>query len=289
MTRPLLILGPTASGKTARAIATARAQRGEIINMDSMQVYRDLAILTARPTAREQEGVAHFMFGTVDAAVPWSTGDWLRAAIELIGMIQARGNRPILVGGTGLYAAALTEGLVETPPVPPEIRAAVRKAAGADPRAAHRRLASVDREAASKIEPRDAVRIARALEVYEATGRALSDWHREPQPPALPPGSWDGLVLVPEREALYARIEQRFHAMLEAGALDEAHALWQRGLDPALPALKAHGMPGLIDYFEGHIDLAAATARAILDTRHYAKRQLTWIRNRCTDWTQEAV
>jgi tRNA dimethylallyltransferase len=288
MTRPLLILGPTASGKTALAVRLALEQGGEVINMDSMQVYADLFVLTARPTREEEGGIAHHLFGTVDAAVAYSTGAWVADALAAIQAVQARGARPILVGGTGLYAHALTEGLVETPPVPADIRAAVRKQAGADPRGAHARLRQVDPEAARRIEPKDAVRIARALEVYEATGRALSDWHAQPQPPALAPGSWDGLVLEPPREVLYDRIARRLDTMMEQGALDEARDLWERRLDPALPCLKAHGMPGFIAHFEGDLSLEAAVARAVLDTRHYAKRQLTWLRGRAADWPRFA-
>lgn len=281
----LIILGPTASGKTARAIAEAKACDGEVVNMDSMQVYADLSVLTARPTSAETGEVPHHLFGQVDAAEAWSTGDWAREALQTIRAIQGRGRRPILVGGTGLYAHALTEGLVETPPVPPDVRAATRKAVGADPRAAHARLKACDPEAAARIEPKDAVRIARALEVWDATGKSLSDWHRTPQPPALAPGSWQGLVLLPERETLYARIAARGEAMMEGGALEEAWALYQRGLPRDLPCLKAHGMPHLCDFFEEKIDFETALSRTILDTRHYAKRQMTWIRNRAAGWT----
>jgi tRNA dimethylallyltransferase len=285
----LLILGPTASGKTAHAVERAKAENGEVVNMDSMQVYADLEVLTARPGTEEQAGVPHHLFGHVDAAHAYSTGEWAGEAMAAIADIRSRGKRPILVGGTGLYAHALTEGLVETPPVPAPVRAATRKTVGADPKAAHARLAKVDPEAARRIEPKDAVRIARALEVWEATGRSLSDWHRTPQPPALPPGSWEGVALIPERETLYARIAARFEAMVENGALEEAWALFQRGLPRDLPAMKAHGMPPLIDFFEERIPLEDAVARAVLDTRHYAKRQLTWIRNRAANWRRVVI
>jgi tRNA dimethylallyltransferase len=280
----LLILGPTASGKSAYAVAMARRHDGEIINMDSMQVYADLQILSARPTDDDMAGIPHHMFGHVDAAVAYSTGIWIDEAMVAIADIQSRGKRPILVGGTGLYAHALTEGLVPTPPVPADIRANTRLSVGADPRAAHARLTQVDPAAAKRIEPKDVVRIARALEVFEATGRPLTDWHGDPQPPLLAKGTWEGVALMPERGELYARIEARFDAMMDAGGLNEAHALWQRRLDPDLPAMKAVGIPPFSDFFDQQIDYETAVSRSVLDSRHYAKRQMTWIRNRAKGW-----
>ncbi len=284
-----LILGPTASGKSAFAIDAARSQNGEIINMDSMQVYADLQILTARPLDSEMGGIVHHMFGHVDAATVYSTGIWLDEVMAAIGDIQARGKQPILVGGTGLYAHALTEGLVPTPPVPADIRASTRLSVGGDPKGAHARLMQVDPEAGKRIEPKDVVRIARALEVFDATGRPLSDWHKDPQPPLLANGTWEGVALMPEREVLYARIEARFDAMMDAGGLNEAHALWQRRLDRDLPAMKAVGMPPFSDFFEQYCDYETAVSRSILDSRHYAKRQMTWIRNRAAGWKVVAV
>jgi tRNA dimethylallyltransferase len=280
----LFILGPTASGKSAYAVSMARRHDGEVINMDSMQVYRDLEILTARPTAEDMRDVPHHLFGHVDAQVAYSTGVWLDETMAAIADIQGRGKRPILVGGTGLYAHALTEGLVPTPPVPADIRATTRLNVGADPRAAHARLGQVDPEASKRIEPKDIVRIARALEVYDATGRPLSDWHKDPQPPLLAKGTWEGVALMPDRAELYARIEARFDAMMDAGGLNEAHALWQRRLDRNLPAMKAVSMPPFSDFFEQYCDYETAVSRSILDTRHYAKRQMTWIRNRASGW-----
>jgi tRNA dimethylallyltransferase len=280
----LLVLGPTASGKSLYAIERAAREGGEIVNMDSMQVYQDLSILTARPQPEQCQGIAHHLFGHVDAATPYSTGLWLEEAKAAIEGIQSRGNRPILVGGTGLYAHALTQGLVPTPPVPADIRARTRVQVGADPKAAHARLMQIDAQAGQRIQPKDIARIARALEVYDSTGRTLSDWHTEPAPPILAQDTWEGVALMPDRDALYARIHARFDAMMAAGGLNEAHALWQRQLDPDLPAMKAVGLPPLADFFAGHIPYEDATSRAILDTRHYAKRQITWIRNRAVGW-----
>jgi tRNA dimethylallyltransferase len=280
----LLILGPTASGKTTYAIDAAIKHNGEVINMDSMQVYRDLHLLTARPSAQETERVPHHLFGHVDGAITFSTGAWLEAAHSAIVDCQARGKRPILVGGTGLYAHALTQGLVPTPPVPAEVRANTRRLVSDDLKGAYARLLTVDPKSARQIEPKDGVRIARALEVFEATGRPLSVWHQDPHPPLLAAGTWEGVALMPQREVLYQRIESRFEQMMEDGALNEAHALYQRGLDPSLPIMKAVGMPSLIDFFEEQCGYEAAVARAILDSRHYAKRQMTWIRNRAAAW-----
>ena len=289
MQTALLILGPTASGKTAYAIDAAKRMDGEVINMDSMQVYGDLQILSARPDAAEMAGIPHHLFGHIDAAEAYSTGAWLADVGKVLADIRARGKKPIIVGGTGLYAHALTEGLVPTPPVPAEVRARIRKAVGADPKGAHAHLTKVDSEAARRIEIKDVVRIARALEVFEATGRPLSDWHGDPQPPLLGKGQWQGVALMPAREVLYQRIENRFHAMMDQGGLEEAHRLWSRDLDRELPALKACGVPCLFGFLDQEIDYETALSRAILDSRHYAKRQMTWIRNRAASWQVIAV
>jgi tRNA dimethylallyltransferase len=284
MKRALLIAGPTASGKSALALALARETGGVIVNADAMQVYADLRVLTARPTPAEEASAPHRLYGVVDAAEAYSAGKWQRAALSALNAIWAEDRLAIVVGGTGLHFAALTEGLAPAPDIPPDITRAARAEAGADPAAAHARLALVDPFAAARISPTDAVRIARALEVHDATGAPLSALQAETRPP-LEAGLWAGIALAPPREGLYAAIERRFEAMLSAGVLEEARALHQRDLDPALPCMKAHGMPWLARHFEGAITLAAAAQGAILDTRHYAKRQLTWMRNRMRDWT----
>lgn len=284
MLHPILILGPTASGKSKLAVQIARDIGGEIINMDSMQVYRDIPILSARPTASEMGGIAHYLFGHIDSAYTYSTGEYLLEAKAAIDEISARDKTPILVGGTGLYAHALTQGMVETPPVPAQIRAATRKLVETDRRAAHNKLLEVDPAAAARIEVKDAIRISRALEVYEATGKSLSEWHKDPQPPILASGKWRGFTLAPPREIVYANIEARFRAMAENGALAEVHALMARNLAPDLPALKALGVPSFISYMKFEISLEDAINRAITETRQYAKRQYSWINNRAVDW-----
>ena len=284
-----LILGPTASGKSALAVRLAqrlirRGQQACVVNMDSMQVYADLAVLTARPTPDEMGGVDHHMFGHVDGAIRFSTGAWLREASALIEAAQASGTALYFTGGTGLYAEALTRGLADVPDIPEETAAAIRAEVSADREGALERLIGLDPVGAARLVPADTSRIARALSVVEATGKPLHVWQAEPAPPVLAPGTWTGLVVEADRQALYARIEARFDRMIETGAVDEANHLWARRLDEDLPVMRAHGMPALCAYFEGRIDLATAADRAILDTRHYAKRQMTWTRNRCADW-----
>lgn len=255
-----------------------------MVNMDSMQVYADLHVLTARPTAEDMGGVPHFLFGHVDGAVRHSTGAWLREVSILIGEARTNVTTLFLAGGTGLYAEALTQGLADVPDVPDEIATAIRAEVLDDRAAALERLAGLDAKSAASLVPGDTSRIARALSVIEATGKPLHYWQSLPALPVLDAGEWTGLVVEAERETLYRRIESRFDAMLDNGALDEAEDLWQRRLSDDLPVMRAHGMPGLCAYFDGKISLEMAADRAILDTRHYAKRQMTWARNRCADW-----
>ena len=297
----MLIAGPTASGKSALALDLAQIADGVVINADSMQVYRDLRIITARPTQAEEADVPHRLYGHVDAAVNFSAGAWLADAARALAEARARDVLPIFVGGSGLYFKALTRGLSAVPPIPAGIREAIRtrlERSGVE--ALHAELRQRDPVSAERLKPRDRVRIARALEVIEATGRSLPDWHREGLPPLLPPGGFSALFLAPEREALYARIDARFVAMLQAGALDEVERLAGRQLDPLLPAMKAHGVPALIRHLDGEISLEEAAAVGRADTRHYAKRQFTWFRHqlpefewvppdRARDWLQAAV
>lgn len=280
----LLIQGPTASGKSAMAVALAERLGGEIINADSMQVYADLRVLTARPSVEEEAEAPHHLYGVIDAGERFSVGAWMRLVLPLIKAVQARGARPILVGGTGLYFKALTEGLAEIPPIPTAIRAAVQaRIADRGGAALHGDLTKIDPEAAAAIKPGDDVRIARALEVFEATGERLSSL-RQMGVPALPAHAWKGLALVPDRAQLYAAINKRFDTMLAAGALDEAQALIARGLDPLLPCMKAHGAPWLMAHLRGEMSLEAAAALAARDTRRYAKRQFTWLAHQAGEW-----
>jgi len=283
--KPVLIAGPTASGKSALALGLAEQLGGMVINTDSMQVYADLRVLTARPTLEEEARVPHRLYGHVDAAVNYSVGSFVSDAAAALAEARAQRRLPIFIGGTGLYFKALTRGLSAVPPIPAEVRENVRAQLERDGvEALHAELARRDPVAAARLKPRDRTRIARALEVVVATGRALTDWHSEGQPPLLAPGEFRALFLAPEREALYARIDARFGAMLKAGALEEVERLAARRLDPLLPAMKAHGVPPLMKYLKGEITLAEAAEIGRADTRHYAKRQFTWFRHQLPEF-----
>ena len=281
----MLIAGPTASGKSALALELAQAISGVIINADSMQVYRDLRVLTARPTKDEEARVPHRLYGHVDAAVNFSAGHWVTDATAVLAEVRAQNRFPIFVGGSGLYFKALTRGLSAVPPIPSEIRESVRARLERDGvEALHAELAQSDPESAQRLNPRDRTRIARALEVVEATGRSLTDWHRDGLPPLLPQGHFSALFIEPDRDQLYERIDARFDAMLKAGALEEVAHLAARRLDPLLPAMKAHGVPALLRYLKGEITLDEAAVIGRADTRHYAKRQFTWFRHQLPEF-----
>jgi tRNA dimethylallyltransferase len=285
----ILIAGPTASGKSALGLGLADKLGGVIVNADSMQVYRDLRVITARPTPAEEAATPHVLYGHVDAAERYSVGAWCVDAAAAFAAADRDGRTAIVVGGTGLYFESLSKGLAAVPPIAPDIRAAVRvrlEAQGSP--ALHAELARLDPVMAQRLMPADRSRIARALEVVLATGRSLADWHRDGMPPALDAARAIKIFLDPERSALQGRIEARFAAMLAAGALDEVAALAARGLDPSLPAMKAHGVPWLIRHLEGEIDLKEAAAGGVRDTWRYTKRQATWFRNRMPDWTWSA-
>ncbi len=281
----MLIAGPTASGKSALAMELAQKAGGVVINTDSMQVYRDLRILTARPTPDDEAAVPHRLYGHVDASVNYSAGHYVRDAAVVLAEVHAAGRLPIFIGGTGLYFKALTRGLAAVPPVPDEVRDAVRLRLDRDGvEALHAELARRDPAAGARLTVRDRTRVARALEVIEATGRPLAEWHAETTPPLLPEGSYRALFIAPERETLYARIDARFDLMLDRGALEEVEQLAARGLDPLLPAMKAHGVPALIRYLRGEITREEAAVIGKADTRHYAKRQFTWFRHQLPEF-----
>jgi tRNA dimethylallyltransferase len=283
--KAVLIAGPTASGKSALALELAQKAGGVVINTDSMQVYRDLRVITARPTPAEQARVPHRLYGHVDAAVNFSAGSWVADAALVLAEVRAQNRLPIFTGGSGLYFKALTHGLSAVPPIPAEIREAVRARLERDGvEALHAELTRRDPVSAERLKPRDRIRIARALEVVEATGRSLTDWHRDGLPPLLPPGQFSALFLSPDRDQLYERIDSRYEAMLSAGALEEVAALAARRLDPLLPAMKAHGVPALIRHLKGEISLQQAAVIGRADTRHYAKRQFTWFRHQLPEF-----
>jgi tRNA dimethylallyltransferase len=287
--RTVLIAGPTASGKSALALHLAEQLGGVIVNTDSMQVYCDLRVISARPTVDEEKRIPHRLYGHIDAAENYSVGRWRRDTEDALHEIAAEGRVAILVGGTGLYFKALTTGLAAVPPIPAEIRMEVRsriQCEGAP--ALHAELLRLDPATAQRVTANDRSRISRALEVVHATGRPLSAWHVEGLPPTIDPKCAAKIFIACERKELVRRIESRFAAMLASGASEEVGRLAARKLDPTLPAMKAHGVPWLIRHLNGELSLDEAKAGAIMDTRRYAKRQYTWFRNQMRDWPWEA-
>ena len=279
-----LIAGPTASGKSALALRLAETVGGEIVNADSMQLYADLRLLTARPSAQEEARAPHHLFGTVDAADGWSVGRWVRAAVPILGEIAARGRPAIVVGGTGLYFSALTQGLAEIPQVPAEVRREAQDDYDMMGELSFRgRLGAHDPAAAIRIAPGDRQRLVRAWEVYAATGTPLTDWQQTGQP-LLSGDAWRAVALEPPREVLYARCDMRLQAMAADGAVEEVAALVGRGLDPDLPIMKAVGVREFAAHVRGETSREAAIAAAQRETRRYAKRQLTWMRGQMTGW-----
>ena len=276
--RALIVAGPTASGKSALAIAIAERLGGVIINADSMQVYRELRIITARPSVADEACVPHRLFGVRSAAAAGSAAWWRAAALREMAAARAAGMLPILCGGSGLYFAALLNGIADIPDPGPAARAEARGVlAEIGPAALHVRLSAVDPTTAARLQPTDSQRIARAWEVWRGTGRALSAWHAA----AVAPSGWRmrAILLDPPRDVLRAAIATRFTAMLAEGALDEARALLALDLDPVLPAMRAHGMPELAAHLRGETSLEEAARRAMVVTGQYTKRQATWFRH----------
>jgi tRNA dimethylallyltransferase len=277
----VVIAGPTASGKSALAVELAAALGGTIINADSLQIYRDLRILSARPDAAAMARMPHRLYGFLDAAERGSVGRWRELALAEIAAAHAAGRLPIVVGGTGLYLQALQHGLAAIPAVPPAIRDEAAKLHRTLGGAAFRELlAARDPEAAARLPDGDRQRLIRAFEVVRATGVPIGRWQAGTT--AAAPYRFAALLLMPPRTALYAACDARFRTMLERGGLDEAAALAARGLDPGLPALKALGVPQLLRHLRGEIGLDEAILLATRATRQYAKRQMTWFRHRMT-------
>jgi tRNA dimethylallyltransferase len=272
-----LIGGPTASGKSALAMQLARETGAEIVGADSMQIYRDLAVLTAAPTAGERAEIRHHLVGVADAAETWSVGRWLAEAMLAIEAIRSGGRPVIIAGGTGLYFHALTRGLADIPQVDRT------QSASLDEPTLRAALKSLDPMAEARIMPGDLQRLIRAHAVATQTGRSLTEWQDQTRP-ALAQGQWRGMVVEPDRATLYARCDARLAAMIEAGALDEVRALAARNLSRAAPALKAVGYRELLAHVRGEASLDEAVCAAQQETRRYAKRQLTWFRNQAADW-----
>jgi tRNA dimethylallyltransferase len=266
-------------------LALAEKLGGTIINADSMQVYRDLRVITARPTPAEEARVPHRLYGHVDAAENFSVGRWCTEAAEVLAVTQREAGAAIIVGGTGLYFSALTQGLAAVPPIPAQIRNEVRTRLASDGvEALHAELERRDPAAAARLMPGDRARVTRALEVILATGRSLVLWHEANMPARVDAALAAKVFLMPDRDELLRRIDARFDAMMAAGALEEVHALAARHLDANLPAMKAHGAPWLIRHRNGEIALAEAIEGGKRDTRQYTKRQATWFRNQLPDF-----
>ena len=284
MTRPmtpgaLIVAGPTASGKSALALVLAERLRGTIINADAMQLYRELHIVTARPTTDETARAPHVLYGVRPAAEPGSVAWWRAAALAEMAAAREAGRLPILTGGSGLYLAALIEGLAEVPDPGPAARAEARSLLREiGPAALHARLADDDPATAARLRPTDSQRVARAWEVWRGTGAGLAAWQARTVQPA--PWRFATVLLDPARAELRSAIAARLDAMLRQGALDEVRALLALHLDPALPAMRAHGVPELAGHLRGEMTLEAARRRVELVTGQYTKRQATWFRHR---------
>ena len=273
--RPVLIAGPTASGKSALAMEIAARDGRAVVNADAIQVYDNWRVLTARPSVEDEAAVTHRLYGHVGRQHAYSVGEWLREVAPLLA------DAPVIVGGTGLYFSALTEGLAEIPATPPEVRAEGDRLRASEGLPAL--LAELDAETLSRIDQANPMRVQRAWEVWRATGRPLSAWQDDTPPPLLPVGSADCLVFDAPKDWLTPRIERRFDLMLDQGALEEARENLD-GWDPALPSSKAIGAPELIAHLHGEISLEAAREAATIATRQFAKRQRTWFRSRMSAW-----
>ena len=281
----ILIAGPTASGKSQLAVDIAQAVDGVVINADSMQVYRDLSVLTARPQIEEMRGIEHELYGVLAAGDTYSVGRYMRDAAVHFEAVRARGQVPIFVGGTGLYFRGLLEGLSPVPPIDPEVRQrwrALGQSEGAG--VLHAALKARDAEMAHRLAPTDAQRLARALEVIESTGRSLSYWQAQSGTPVLEEAQCTKIVVTMDRAMLYERCDMRFSQMLEQGALFEVARLQAMELDPELPVMRALGVAPLMSYLRGEADLSQAKTRGQTETRQYVKRQFTWLNRNMISW-----
>jgi tRNA dimethylallyltransferase len=285
----VLIAGPTASGKSALALALAQQIGGVIVNADSAQIYRDLRVLSAAPTDEELRQAEHRLYGVQDGALPCSAADWAAMARREVANIHASGRTPILVGGTGLYMRTLLDGIAPVPAIDPEVRARVREAMVDDNRL---KLQKLDREAADRLKPGDSVRINRALEVILSTGRTLGEWQKQREGGIADEVELRPIILLPPRKWLYVRCDERFSHMIDEGAVSEVEALLARKLNPNLPVMRAIGVSELSAYLLGRISLDEAIAAGQQATRRYAKRQYTWFAHQpAADWPrfQEAL
>lgn len=283
----IVVAGPTASGKSALALRLAEAVGGMIINADSMQLYRELRILTARPTPADEARVPHRLYGILDAEDPASVGRWLELAGIAIGEARATRRPAIVVGGTGLYLHALLHGLAPVPDIPPAVRRKARaRCAALGSQALHAELATLDPTTAARLRPTDRQRLIRAYEVWLATGRSLADWQLAPPMRIELPERRIGIALMPARAALYDRIGHRLHGMVAQGGLEELRALQERSLPADLPLMKAVAVPELLAHVAGGVALSTALERAIVQTRRYAKRQMTWLRHQLPELRQ---
>ncbi|NVJ98626.1 MAG: tRNA (adenosine(37)-N6)-dimethylallyltransferase MiaA [Alphaproteobacteria bacterium] len=289
MKRALFIAGPTASGKSALSLKLAKDLNGVIINSDSMQVYSDLRVITARPSEEEEAQAPHRLYGYLDASEVSSAAGWAQDAMQEIEASWAQDQTPIVIGGTGMYFKTLLDGMAVIPEIPNDIRAGVRARCEAEgSEALHMDLQSVDPATAARLFPGDSQRICRALEVYEATGKPISEWQADTKPGPMQAVDDAGLltkiVLDPPRDVLYDRCNRRFDLMLETGAWQELDNLLARNLDPSLPLMRSLGVPSLAAYRRGELSLKDAIEDAKMQTRRFAKRQLTWFRNQFGHW-----
>ena len=275
----VVVAGPTASGKSGLAVAIAEELDGVVINADSMQVYRDLHIVTARPGAADCARAPHRLYGVLDGADICSAGRWREMAEREIRAALANGRVPVVVGGTGLYLKALMEGFSEVPAVAPEVVSAVEdRVLRRGPEELHTDLAERDPVMAKRLRPSDRQRLVRAVSVLEATGRSLADWQAD-FVPAAPDLTFHTVLLMPPRPELYASCDMRFDAMVAAGAVDEVRALLNRGLPASCPVMRAIGVSELSAVIDGRMSMEDAKAKAQQATRNYAKRQCTWFRH----------